>query len=166
MKSPTGGFGGFGLCVVVGAGFGLCVAVGVPGRPDRSGQPGEREGAMQQAADELPPLGGAGRGPGTKGPGQRPLNPRVKDITLKIGHPCHRAARRGLGPTANSKLPADPTPLSRPRPTHVSKEIGQRTQADPRRIKCLIWQKRYTGELCKTLRSAPLQHVFPAQRVS
>jgi hypothetical protein len=34
---------------------------------------------------------------------------------------------------------------------HVSKEIGQRAQADPRWIKCLIWQKRYTGELCKTL---------------
>jgi hypothetical protein len=30
----------------------------------------------------------------------------------------------------------------------------------------LIWQKRYTGGLCKTLRSRPLQHVFPGQRAS
>src|SRR5450631_3853560 len=41
-------------------GFGLSVVVGVPGRPDRSGQPGEREGvAVQQAADEVT---AAGRG--------------------------------------------------------------------------------------------------------
>jgi hypothetical protein len=85
-----------------------CALSGVPGRPDRSGQPGEREGVVvQQAADELPPLGGAGRGLGTKGPGPRPppplgggrrgsgtrgpgprpLNSHVKDITLKIGSP-------------------------------------------------------------------------------
>ena len=42
---------------------------------------------MQQAADELPPLGGGRRGSGTRGPGPRPLNSHVKDITLKIGSP-------------------------------------------------------------------------------
>jgi hypothetical protein len=167
LKSPTGGFGGFGLCVVVGVGFGLCVAVGVPGRPDRSGQPGEREGAVQQAADELPPLGGAGRGPGTRGPGPWPLNSHMKDITLKIGSPsANRAARRGLGPTANPKLPAL-TLLRYPARVQLmsAKEIGQRAQASTTG-QMLIWQKRYTGGFCKTLQSAPLQHVSPGQRIS
>jgi hypothetical protein len=42
---------------------------------------------VQQAADELPPLGGGRRGSGTRGPGPRPLNSHVKDITLKIWSP-------------------------------------------------------------------------------
>jgi hypothetical protein len=162
-----GGLGGFGLCVVGGVGFGLCVVVGVPGRPDRSGQPGEREGAVQQATDELPPPGGAGRGPGTIGPGPRPLNSHMKDITLKIGSPsANRAARRGLGPTANPKLSLDPTPLSGPRPTHVSKRNRSESPGRSTTGQMPIWQKRYTGGLCKTLQSAPLQHVSPGQRIS
>jgi hypothetical protein len=134
-----GGFGGFGLCVVGGVGFGLCVAVGVPGRPDRSGQPGEREGAVvQQAADELPPLGGGRRGSGTRGPGPRPLNSHVKGITLKIGSPL---PTEQLGEVwAQQLIPKLPalTLLRYPASVQLlsAKEIGQRAQADPRRAKC------------------------------
>jgi len=83
--------------------------------PSHGGLVGEVEGVVvQQAADEFLPPGGAGRGPGTppggagrglgtplgeagcglgtKGPGQRPLNSRVKDITLKIGSPCRSSS--------------------------------------------------------------------------
>ena len=173
-----GGFGGFGLCVVGDTGFGLCVVVGVPGR----------EGAVvPQAADELPPLGGGRRGSGTRGhgsrplplgggrrgsgtrgPGPRPLNSHVKGITLKIGSPpASRAARRGLGPTANPKLPAL-TILRYPARVQLlsAKEIGQESPGRSTTGQMLIWQKRYTGGLCKTLRSRPLQHVCPGQRVS
>jgi hypothetical protein len=120
-------------------GSGLSVVAGVSGRPDRSGQPGEREGVVvQQAADELPPLGGGRRGSGTRGPGPRPLNSHVKDITLKIGSPFRI---KQLGEVWGQQLIPKLLALTLLRyPARVqllsAKEIGQRAQADPRRVKC------------------------------
>jgi hypothetical protein len=119
---------------------------------------------VQQAADELLPLGGGRRGSGTRGLGPRPLNSHVKGITLKIGF-TFRIEQLGevWGQQLIPKLPAL-TLLRYPARVQLlsAKEIGQRSTAG----QMLIWQKRYTGGLCKTLRSRPLQHVFPGQRAS
>jgi hypothetical protein len=117
---------------------------------------------VRQAADELPPLGGGRRGSGTRGHGPRPLNSHVKDITLKIGSPSELQLGEVWGQQLIPKLPAL-TLLRYPARVQLmsAKEIGQRAQADPRRVKCLIWQKRYIGGSCKTLRSRTIAACLP-----
>jgi hypothetical protein len=70
------------------------------------------------------------------------------------------------GLTANSEASSlDSTPLFGPRPTHVSKEIGQRAQADHDGSNANLAKAIYRG-LCKTFRKLRrLQDVSPGQRV-